>query len=151
MKTDHTPPPALAWTPYTLTHIDQPRTGFVGRAAAMRINCVECIVLCKSDDALAMVGATLTDNSFNPEMIYKATLIQSMGIEVEAVEVPVEEVQPSEGPVVAETDGTPVRGDGVPVAEYAAEKTHPSADTPLDKTTVEETASAFGNDDDDEL
>lgn len=109
-------PEALAWAPYTLTNIDQPRTGFVGRAAAMRINGVECIVLCKNDEALAMVGATLTDNSFNPEMVYKATLIHSTGIEVEAIAVPVDEP----GTVVAEADGTPVREDGAVIVEYAS-------------------------------
>lgn len=85
MNSNLTPQAPLAWAPYLITEViatdETPRTGFVGRAAAMVINGVECIVMAQSDADLAMVGNTLV-TPFDTDQVYKATLIQSEGISV---------------------------------------------------------------------
>ncbi len=124
----------LSWTPHEITHVEasveEPRAGFVGRAAAMRIDGVECIVMCRSDDALITVGHRLTAGQFDGSLIYKATLINSVGIDVVLQETPpappiVPEVQPTPTTEVEEP-ATPVsdipvrKDDGLPVATYKA-------------------------------
>lgn len=122
----------LSWTPHEITHVEasveEPRAGFVGRAAAMRIDGVECIVMCRNDGDLTSVGCNLTDDNFDPRVIYKATLINSAGIDVVLQETPpappiVPEVQPTPT-TEAEEPATPVsdipvrKDDGLPVATY---------------------------------
>lgn len=130
-----------SWTPYEITgvdaSVDEPRMGFIGRAAAMRINGVEVIVMCRHDHELVAVGGTLA-YGFDPKLIYKATLIHSSGIQITVPEQPaapatvVEETiaepvveQPAapatvvEEPAVVVQPETLVRGDdGVPLVSY---------------------------------
>ncbi len=155
MKSNQKTLPASNWIPHQIGHVqcdDAPnlRTGFIGRAAAMFINGTDCIVLCKNDFDLMLVGKELTHSKFDDTQIYKATLIQSVGIDV----VMPEEVEPvivsgdtlvitgaqdamqerdeseRQGMVVNE-DGTPTRADGVAVAKYG--------------TLDDETAAAFAD------
>jgi len=140
MKTPQIP---FSWMPYQIANVECPevpqRTGFIGRVAAMRINGVECFVLCKNDDDLSMVGNTLTHEDYDPALIYKATLIQSTGIEVVIPETPViesaqdamQERDQSErdgliltGDALVPTGDAVRAEDGVPVARYVAEVTH---------------------------
>jgi hypothetical protein len=128
----------LSWAPYDITHVEasveEPRTGFIGRAAAMRINDIECIVVCQTPWLLEQVGRHLTGKEFNRNLIYKATVINSVGIEVAIPPAPQEtppappivpEVQPTPT-TEAEEPATPVsdipvrKDDGLPVATYKA-------------------------------
>lgn len=93
------------WTPHEITSIETPRTGFIGRAAAMLIDGIECVVLCRNEVDLGAVGTLLCTQGFDIETIYRATLIQSVGVEV---------LLPAEVP-----ESVPVRpDDGQPVATY---------------------------------
>lgn len=124
-QTNSTP---LTWMPYEITAVeaspDTPRMGFIGRAAAMRIDGIECIVMCRHDHQLAAVGDELTGGNFDPTKIYKATLIESAGIDVIVPDAPTVEVPMK--PVVPEVPVTPVRDvplrgdDGLPVATYVS-------------------------------
>lgn len=106
----------LTWTPHEITAIDAPRTGFIGRAAAMLIDGIECIVLCRNEVDLANVGTLLCTQGFDIDTIYKATLVHSTGVQV--VIPPVVPEVPAAPPVTPEM---PVRlEDGQPVATYKA-------------------------------
>lgn len=118
----------FTWAPHEITNVeasvDAPRTGMVGRAAAMRVDGIECLVLCRTESDLDNLGNYLLrpmGKEFDLSSIYKATLIHSTGIEVAIPPVqPEVPVAPPLVPVVP--PGTPVRGDdGEPVATYKEE------------------------------
>lgn len=83
------------WTPHTILEIDcftKERTGYIGRAVAVRQNGVEFIVLAKNEEQLNLVTLNFMGFEIDPSTIYKATAIASEGIEVKlapaAIEVP---------------------------------------------------------------
>lgn len=149
----------FSWTPHTITGVhateDEPRTGYIGRAAALSIGGVESIVLCRNEADLEKVGKHLMGaNHFDINLIYKATLIHSAGIAIRLPEEPEEvEETPAAAPIEPEVVPTPplnpempVRGDdGVPVVTYSPEPVEMVSDAKvaLESKQVEE--------DDDEL
>lgn len=97
------------WTPHRVLDIEvgPQRTAMIGRAFASIIDGVECIFLVKTDADAEALGKHL-HGKFDTSEVYKATLIETVGIEVAIAPVPV--------------DG--VRGeDGAPVAQYAGVQT----------------------------
>lgn len=122
-------PPHLNWVPYKIIdiEIDAERTGFIGRSAAMIIDGEEVIVMTRHDHQLEKVVKAITGD-FNPDAVYKTTMLSTMGIEVFVPEQPVEEIPiklpPAElevpdavvdTPVAPPTPGTYM---GKPIAEY---------------------------------
>lgn len=161
----------LHWHPYKIVDIDigENRTGFVGRAAAMRIDGIEVIVHCRTEADLASVGQALTDGQFDEDRIYKATLIRTEGIEVDILSVPVvpeETIPPVVGdtPVAPNVEGDLVadriapetvtlrREDGVPVVQYLGETDQQADDRMVDelRDQAEAQAEAQGDDVDDD-
>jgi hypothetical protein len=135
----------LAWTPYEITAVEcNNRMGFVGRAAAMFIDGIEVIMTTRNDVELKRIGAFLTMGNFDAETIYKATVINSEGIQVVIPEVTIptltSEVEPA--PDVPREIPT---FQGRPIAKYVTPTAEPAAKAVNENTPVPSTA------DDDEL
>lgn len=128
MKTIHYTPSAAHhnWAPYQIASVkcdgETPRTGFVGRSMAVKIGEIECVIMTKTDADLEKLGRALFDGNYNPDMIYKTTLIHSAGIEIvqpAVVEKPIPPVVPEVPAAPAKPGNVPARGDdGIPVVQY---------------------------------
>lgn len=74
----------LTWKPYKVVGLsDHSRAAFLGRAAALIVDGIECVVHCRTVDDLAVVFGGLTGTPLDEERIYKATLVRSDSILVE--------------------------------------------------------------------
>lgn len=112
--------------PYKIASVKcENRTGFIGRAVAMNVGGIECVLMARNDADLANVGRAMFNGEYNPERIYRATMIQSVGIDVvqPEVQVPVQPVVPEVPVAPAKPGKSPVRSDdGVPVVKYKNDK-----------------------------
>ena len=107
--------PPFEWKPYVITEIDtwtKQRTGFIGRAAALRQNGMEFVIMAKSAEDIDLVTRNFMGFAINLEGVYKATMIASEGVAIEELpEVEVPPVVPEEQavpPVTPEEPATPV-------------------------------------------
>lgn len=129
MNTTNTPAPHKDWKPHVLVSVDcttTPRSAFIGRASALILNGIECVVMAKNDADIGNVISALTDGQFDPALVQRTTLIRSSGIEV-VVPQKAEEVQSPVPPIVPETPAAPSKpgavvpkrgDDNLPVAQY---------------------------------
>lgn len=76
-----------SWTPHLLTNIEcfnAPRTGFMGRAVALRQNGLEFVILAKDESQLDLVTQNFLGIETDGQRTYAATLISSDGVEIGA-------------------------------------------------------------------
>lgn len=138
----------LQWTPYQLVSVDPElsKSCFIGRAVAMRINGVECIVMTRAATDLENVGDYLTDGAFDVASHYKATLIQSDGVEIIIPENPPElpvNLPPAEQeipPVVPEVPAKPTKQPKVPLYEGSPVVTYADPGAAAGESTASEEA-----------
>lgn len=103
------------WKPHMITEIDtftKQRTGYIGRAVALRQNGMEFIIMAKTADEIDLVTRNFMGFAINLEGVYKATMISSEGVSIEDLpEVEVPPVVPEEQavpPVTPEEPATPI-------------------------------------------
>lgn len=92
------------WKPHVITEIDtftKQRTGYIGRAVALRQNGMEFIVMAKTAEEIDLVTRNFMGFTIDLEAVYKATMISSEGVSIE----PTPEVETP--PVVPEQPATP--------------------------------------------
>lgn len=138
----------LSWTPYEITAIEcDKRMGFIGRAAAMLIDGIEVIMTTRNDQELTRIGMLLTAGAFNPETIYKATVINSEGIQVVIPEVAIPTLTSEVEPAPAGPVNVPLF-QGRPIAKYVTPTAEPAAKVVDENTPLPSNAPVA---DDDEL
>ena len=73
------------WKPHVITEIDtttKERTGYIGRAVALRQNGLEFVIMAKTAEDVDLVAQNFLGISIDTDKVYKATMVSSEGVEV---------------------------------------------------------------------